>query len=238
MDHNPMDKVKRNDPCPCGSGRKFKHCCLGQATAGDAAAALGPDPEITSLIADWLGDGRAKIASGVLTTAWNLLRLRLTPGMTTLRSLNAVMPKDTAPEDLVFDYVTQLDNASVHDPSCGATGVEFCEFFLRQFTDENPHHIENVRGALGQFHFRAGDPARGEETLRALIADLPHRSIGYAFLSDALGFHRYEWNGSRSLDPARAVAVLEEAVAAGVEDAGDYDLAARLNDMRREAGRA
>ena len=23
-------KVGRNDPCPCGSGRKFKHCCLGR----------------------------------------------------------------------------------------------------------------------------------------------------------------------------------------------------------------
>ena len=21
-----MDKVKRNDPCPCGSGKKFKQC--------------------------------------------------------------------------------------------------------------------------------------------------------------------------------------------------------------------
>jgi preprotein translocase subunit SecA len=20
-------KVGRNDPCPCGSGKKFKHCC-------------------------------------------------------------------------------------------------------------------------------------------------------------------------------------------------------------------
>ena len=20
-------KVRRNDPCPCGSGRKYKHCC-------------------------------------------------------------------------------------------------------------------------------------------------------------------------------------------------------------------
>jgi len=20
-------KVSRNDPCPCGSGQKFKHCC-------------------------------------------------------------------------------------------------------------------------------------------------------------------------------------------------------------------
>jgi Protein of unknown function (DUF1186)/SEC-C motif len=25
---NPFRKVSRNDPCPCGSGRKFKKCCL------------------------------------------------------------------------------------------------------------------------------------------------------------------------------------------------------------------
>ncbi|WP_256476707.1 SEC-C metal-binding domain-containing protein [Bradyrhizobium sp. 186] len=25
---NPFRKVGRNDPCPCGSGKKFKKCCL------------------------------------------------------------------------------------------------------------------------------------------------------------------------------------------------------------------
>lgn len=25
-------KVGRNDPCPCGSGKKFKNCCLGKAS--------------------------------------------------------------------------------------------------------------------------------------------------------------------------------------------------------------
>lgn len=25
-------KVGRNEPCPCGSARKYKHCCLGRAT--------------------------------------------------------------------------------------------------------------------------------------------------------------------------------------------------------------
>lgn len=33
MEHGPTDeqilkgRVGRNDPCPCGSGRKFKRCC-------------------------------------------------------------------------------------------------------------------------------------------------------------------------------------------------------------------
>jgi uncharacterized protein YecA (UPF0149 family) len=25
------DKVGRNDPCPCGSGKKFKKCCMGKS---------------------------------------------------------------------------------------------------------------------------------------------------------------------------------------------------------------
>jgi hypothetical protein len=28
---NPIRDVGRNDPCPCGSGKKFKKCCLGKA---------------------------------------------------------------------------------------------------------------------------------------------------------------------------------------------------------------
>jgi hypothetical protein len=28
---NPFKRVGRNDPCPCGSGKKFKKCCLNQA---------------------------------------------------------------------------------------------------------------------------------------------------------------------------------------------------------------
>ena len=27
---NPKMKVGRNDPCPCGSGKKYKKCCLGK----------------------------------------------------------------------------------------------------------------------------------------------------------------------------------------------------------------
>jgi uncharacterized protein len=29
--HNPMRHVGRNDPCPCGSGKKYKKCCLAVA---------------------------------------------------------------------------------------------------------------------------------------------------------------------------------------------------------------
>ena len=28
-----MKKIRRNDPCPCGSGEKYKKCCLLQKTS-------------------------------------------------------------------------------------------------------------------------------------------------------------------------------------------------------------
>jgi hypothetical protein len=42
---NPYRHVGRNDPCPCGSGKKFKKCCLGKAVneSGDIGARLQRD---------------------------------------------------------------------------------------------------------------------------------------------------------------------------------------------------
>ncbi|AMV71544.1 TPR domain/SEC-C motif domain-containing protein [Desulfuromonas sp. DDH964] len=36
-----MEKVGRNDPCPCGSGQKFKKCCLGKEESFPSRAAAG-----------------------------------------------------------------------------------------------------------------------------------------------------------------------------------------------------
>ena len=35
---NPFRNVGRNDPCPCGSGKKFKKCCIGKAELLELAA--------------------------------------------------------------------------------------------------------------------------------------------------------------------------------------------------------
>ncbi len=31
----PPKKLSRNAPCPCGSGRKYKHCCYGKGVEDD-----------------------------------------------------------------------------------------------------------------------------------------------------------------------------------------------------------
>ena len=36
-----MPKTGRNDPCPCGSGKKYKHCCLEKDRAAELSPAIG-----------------------------------------------------------------------------------------------------------------------------------------------------------------------------------------------------
>jgi len=35
-----MPKIGRNDPCPCASGKKYKHCCLEKDRATELSAAV------------------------------------------------------------------------------------------------------------------------------------------------------------------------------------------------------
>jgi hypothetical protein len=41
-----QSRVSRNDPCPCGTGKKYKHCCLLKEIA---ARPTRPSPTITDL---------------------------------------------------------------------------------------------------------------------------------------------------------------------------------------------
>jgi len=42
-----VHKIGRNDPCPCGSGKKYKHCCLRKGLSPEEAAALA-QPQATA----------------------------------------------------------------------------------------------------------------------------------------------------------------------------------------------
>jgi tetratricopeptide (TPR) repeat protein len=35
-----VPRIGRNDPCPCGSGKKYKHCCLDKDRAAELAPAI------------------------------------------------------------------------------------------------------------------------------------------------------------------------------------------------------
>ena len=42
-------KIGRNDPCPCGSGKKYKRCCLVKPRLIPNVTEVTPTPELESL---------------------------------------------------------------------------------------------------------------------------------------------------------------------------------------------
>jgi tetratricopeptide (TPR) repeat protein len=68
-----MAKTGRNDPCPCGSGKKYKRCCLDQDEAAErtALAATTWRPTIDVEIANRLADFDTDDTEDELTRASN-----------------------------------------------------------------------------------------------------------------------------------------------------------------------
>jgi hypothetical protein len=71
----PESKVGRNSPCPCGSGKKHKQCCLGKVEVVQEKARIGSSIAVGVVgllggvalgITKGLGFGLAGVAAGII----------------------------------------------------------------------------------------------------------------------------------------------------------------------------
>jgi tetratricopeptide (TPR) repeat protein len=156
-------KPGRNDPCPCGSGKKYKRCCgLEAVAASRAAVAASPPPvltsqEIGSLIAlvdqDRLGDAEHR-ARALLTVhpnvgmLWKILGVALMrqgkDALHALRRTTELMPHDSEAHGNL--------GAALHDQGQWAEAL----VSLRRTLDMQPHNVAalvdaaNAMKALGR----------------------------------------------------------------------------------------
>jgi hypothetical protein len=112
-----MAKVGRNSPCPCGSGKKYKHCCgaLSQAAPGPAATESGAQLGLRYLTGSGVAPDPAKgvalieqaAQAGDPEGAWLAA---------TVASCSFWRPRNWA---LAFDYLLQAARQG-HAPARGA----------------------------------------------------------------------------------------------------------------------
>jgi hypothetical protein len=118
-----MRKLGRNDPCPCGSGRKYKRCCLGHEAERDAFAHALQAVALPLLqdVARYAERGAAKSLPAIAQSEFPFWRGPLTPE----RGARAV-------DFLIFDYKL---------PHYGHSA-------LRQFTIERGPSLSEEQRAL------------------------------------------------------------------------------------------
>jgi hypothetical protein len=232
-----MAQIARNQPCPCGSGKKYKKCCLGKGAPphpafGDAQPVGRSDP----VLERWIQQGYEAMMAGQSIQAcdrwmeiWKTIHPRLRPEMRTCDSTTVVFPATQPLHDWLQDFALELANAAIDEPRYAQTGIELCERVLAQFPDERELFRLNFRADLGQFYFMARRNEQGDRVLQDLIRDHPDRALGYVRLASIL-----TWGACKDDDPIdlpRAKALLEQALARPVTDAADYDLKARLDEI-------
>jgi tetratricopeptide (TPR) repeat protein len=59
-----MSKVGRNDACPCGSGKKFKRCCIERFEAEERVAREQAESDRLAAEREWLEAGREFLEEG------------------------------------------------------------------------------------------------------------------------------------------------------------------------------
>ena len=195
------------------------------------------------MLDDWMQDGYqldmkgcAGEACDIWLRVWNTLLLRFTPQMRTLDDATPVFQGTQCLSNWVQDFSMALHNASLRDPRFAEAGICSMREVLGQFPDENDDLRMNFSCDIATLHFRSGHEEEGERLFREIIRDRPDDAQGYVRLADELGAFRAAAD-TRPVNCDRAIALLEKALARPVTDADDWDLADRLEDLRRETGK-
>ena len=178
------------------------------------------------------GDGQEAKACDVWWAVWRTIRSRLQPEMQTIRQAAVVFDGSQCLNNWLQDFTVELHNAALMERRYAEIGVPLCEEVLAQFPGENDWFVMNFRTDLGEFHFLAGEPVKGEGVMLEVIRDYPDHAAGYAHLADLLGYgvppHR------EPIDRDRAQDLLKQALARPVIDAADYDLEKRLAQLQQD----
>ncbi len=182
-------KPGRNDPCSCGSGKKFKHCCEGKPAARPAA---GPPPEelkqLVSLhnarrYAEVEGPARALVArypdAGLV---WKMLAYALqSQGKNAINAFQKAAELLPAEANLHFNLALQQQHSGM-TPEAVAS--------YRRATSLNPKFAEahNNLGALLHEIGRVGDAV---ESFRKVVKLMPdsaqaHNNLGAALFESGL----------------------------------------------------
>jgi len=107
-------KTGRNDPCPCGSGRKYKHCCMPAASADERTARSA-----TMSIRQTLGTALAHHQAGRPREADALYRqvLQLQPNNPDALHLLGVIACQTGDHETAVGLINRAISASPSNPT-------------------------------------------------------------------------------------------------------------------------
>lgn len=227
------DDIGRNDPCPCGSGAKYKHCCLRKKKERRDRdswkdtfrrlnqASLYEYRHSPEEVVDRLGE------------AWALVEKRLETSDRSLADVERRLgfpPSDTLAELLTFLAVNH-SQAAIDGNRSQQRAIEFIDEVFDQFPELEEETANWLLRVRSEACSKAGHHDEAIENAREIIERCPDSAVGRVYAADAL-------DRDPDGDLSEAVELLEDA--SECPDADEFDVEMQLNELkgRTESGSA
>jgi tetratricopeptide (TPR) repeat protein len=234
-------KISRNAPCPCGSGKKYKKCCLLKAKAEPAEmSVLGNSiRDEHAAASNWMEagyyyaeDDHDSLEVECWQRCWQELVKILPASLRDPQEAEATGAFEgyntLVPWLLKFEGV--ITAQAEHSAGSAAYALEFLTTALAMFPAVNPEIREQLQRDQARITALLGDSDKAVAMLKELITQYPSNAGPYVELSDFYGFEA-ERLFNRCTDLKEAIAYLEQAEM-HARDCDDYDVARRLTDLR------
>jgi len=233
----------RNDPCPCGSGRKFKKCCMGQPAVEtvEPISVLGrPVQEKCKSANDWMMAGihfnemmtfEKKKVFECWKHAWCEL-CALFPS--TLQD-----PYETeetgafAGEEFFSNWLQDFETLLVGLSEQRQEVLEYALQFFREVLERFPAMSDNIRQNMKADQARclalSGEHDAARAVVRELMAEFPEKALGHILWAEMCSLDASKFN--LKLDVPEAIRHLEQALE-DANDCEDYSVALRLEEVK------
>lgn len=175
-----MAKISRNQPCPCGSGKKYKQCCFKSSKLPvhtkhkqDGADGLMEEGYLL------LRESKVREACDVWLELWEALKIRFKPEFKSVAEAETVCSGVDYLINWCQEFEGQLGNAGLADAAYYQKRIVYCNEFCSLFPESDDLIMHNMKRAAAESYFSLGNSDEGTKCFKELIAQYPRNIWGY-----------------------------------------------------------
>jgi len=226
----------RNEPCPCGNGKKYKKCCIETGYALDEAFQANPIAGPKNQTDEWIMAGdfyktiKPRNALICWSQAWPEILKALPESMTDpdVAACNELFNGFDFLSNWIQDFETLLDDLAAESIAAIQFGMEFFPAVLERFPQMNPVIRRNFECSWALLECGCGKPDVAMARLQQMIETDPLNAQGYAVLAALLSFDAKRFNIPADI-PAAQHLLLQAKMRA--DNCADWDVDIRLEDL-------
>lgn len=203
----------RNDPCPCGSGKKYKYCCLNrEQSTFDHGVGTDTHETLEELMQQGYEHKKEcqyrKMADCWLK-AWKRLKECVESPPRSVRELDNRLSINHLVFSWSQDLKQCLHNAGRNHDKYLQEQIRYVDEFCELFPDTKPSVLKNHRKAAAEACFHLGRVQEGEKRFQAIVDKYPDSPWVYINWGDM--YDLYRRNEQVPHDPDRARELYEKA---------------------------